>query len=86
MPIARKIVFEFLIIRGDEENISIEFFHRVKGLSLEEQSNKWVDLIFSILLLCINSRRLLYGENSIRIDLTPIYVLLFREVTIFIII
>ena len=33
-------MFFLIIERGDEENISIELFHRIRGLSGEEQQNK----------------------------------------------
>lgn len=44
--------------------MSINYFHRTRGLTEQEQAES----------------RKLYGENSIRIHLTPIFVMFFREV------
>ncbi|CAF0715730.1 unnamed protein product [Brachionus calyciflorus] len=51
-------------LRGLDEDVSIHYFPRCRGLTLQEQQEK----------------RLMYGENSIKIHLTPIFVLFFREV------
>ena len=47
-----------------EEDFPLSYFPRCRGLTSSEQ----------------DERRQLYGENSIRIHLTPIFVLFFREV------
>lgn len=47
-----------------EEDFPLSYFPRCRGLTSSEQ----------------DERRKLYGENSIRIHLTPIFVLFFREV------
>lgn len=48
-------------LKGLEEDVSTSFFHRCVGLTEDEQKQK----------------RLIHGENSIRIHLTPIFVLFF---------
>ncbi|XP_029642002.1 probable cation-transporting ATPase 13A3 [Octopus sinensis] len=51
-------------LRGLEEDTSLVFFHDCKGLTSDE----------------VIQRRNLYGENSIPIHVTPIIVLLFKEI------
>ncbi|XP_060580434.1 polyamine-transporting ATPase 13A3-like [Ruditapes philippinarum] len=54
----------FLKLRGIEDNVSCGFFHDISYLSYDDATR----------------RRVIYGYNSIRIHVTPIVKLLFKEV------
>lgn len=54
----------FQKLRGLEDGYQFSFYHRLKGLSVEEQAVK----------------RQLYGINSIAVHVTPIVKLLFKEI------
>ena len=51
-------------LKGLEHNTPVNYFTKCTGLTEKEQAEK----------------RLIYGENSIRLHLTPLYVLFFRDV------